>query len=295
MIFALPCGYKTSLCIILAALFFTQPGNTVAYAAPQVSDSGVISTIPTAKPGTRVTRNYVKPGQGTAKMTIATRSLTQKDEHSTVMVNYPQVGNSKIDTELDFWAGKTIGTFAAGVKNLSMNNQNRRCSMLVDYELSESSGNIFSIVFRITTETGDAHPDYGMVTFSYDLFDGRKLGLQDLFADTNGLLGFLSAYSYDILTAELSSSLETRIKNGTAPNLLNFSFFALAADGLIVYFPPNQVADYSSGEQKVRVPINKLTPFKPRANLWPAAKSNFKSESLQKSIFFRQITQNSRQ
>jgi hypothetical protein len=225
-------------------------------------------------------------------MTIATRSLTQKDAYSSVIVNYPQVGNSKIDTELDFWAGKTIGTFVAGVKNLSMNNQSRRYSMLVDYELSESSGNVFSIVFRITTETGGAHPDYGMVTFSYDLFDGRKLGLQDLFADTNGLLGFLSAYSYDLLTAELSSSLETRIKNGTAPNLLNFSFFALAADGLIVYFPPNQVADYSSGEQKVRVPINKLTPFKPIANLWPTAKPNFTSESLQKSIFFRKITQN---
>ncbi|MDR2825973.1 MAG: hypothetical protein LBV76_04175, partial [Deltaproteobacteria bacterium] len=99
MIFALPCGYKTILCVIFAALFFTQPGSTVAYGAPKASDAGVRSAMPAVKSETHNIRSLAKPGLGTAKMTIATRSLTQKDAYSSVIVNYPQVGNSKIDTE----------------------------------------------------------------------------------------------------------------------------------------------------------------------------------------------------
>jgi hypothetical protein len=271
------------LCLALGSLslafFSTHLRSNPAYSAP--GNHGFdLSIMPGAQTGQRGDSVFSqKPGPGTAKMTIATRFLAQKDARSSVMVSYPQVGNSKIDTELNFWAGKTLGTFVAGVKNISADSQSR-CSMLADYELSESSGSVFSIVFRITTETGGAHPDYGMVTFSYDLSDGRKLDLQDLFADTSGLLNFLSLYSYEALTSKLDGTFEQSIKNGTAPNLLNFSFFALAADGLIIYFPPNQVADYFAGEQKVNVPSDKLTPFKPRANLWPAARPAFKSNSL---------------
>ncbi|MDR1242471.1 MAG: RsiV family protein [Deltaproteobacteria bacterium] len=271
-------------------LFPAQPESNLAYGAPKNRNFD-LAIMPGAQPGQRGNSVFSpKPGPGTAKMTIATRSLAQKDAHSSVMVNYPQVGNSKIDTELDFWAGKTLGTFVAGVKNLSADNRNR-CSMLADYELSESSGNVFSIVFRITTETGGSHPDYGMVTFSYDLSDGRRLGLQDLFADTGGLLNFLSLYSYDILTAKLDGAFERSIKNGTTPDLLNFSFFALSAEGLILYFPPNQVADYFAGEQNVHVPSDKLTPFKPRANLWSAAQPAFKSASPRASQALQQARQ----
>jgi hypothetical protein len=227
---------------------------------------------------------------GKLKMTIATRSLVHKEDRISVMVNYPQVGNSKIDTELDFWARKTIETFVAGVNNLAADNHSH-CSMLADYELSEASGNVFSIVFRITTETGGSFPDYGMLTFSYDLSDGRKLGLQDLFADTSGLLNFLSIYSYDTLTSELGSAFEARIKNGTAPDLVNFSFFALTTDAIIFYFPPNHVADYTLGEKKVRVPGDMLTPYNPRANLWAITTPAFKSSSSQIEHNFRQNAQ----
>jgi hypothetical protein len=40
------------------------------------------------------------------------------------------------------------------------------------------------------------------------------------------------------------------------------------------------VADYFAGEQKVTVPFDKLTPFKPRANLWSTAPPVFKSNPL---------------
>jgi hypothetical protein len=233
------CKYLWLAFIGLSLVFFSaQSGSNLAYSAPQ-NRSFDLAIMPGAQTGQRGNSAFLQnSGPGTAKMTIATRSLAQKNAHSSVMVNYPQVGNSKIDTELDFWAGKTLGTFVTGVKNLSADNRNR-CSMLADYELSESAGNVFSIVFRITTETGGSHPDYGMVTFSYDLSDGRKLDLQDLFADTGGLLNFLSLYSYDILTSKLDGAFEQSIKNGTTPNLVNFSCFALTADGLILYFPPN--------------------------------------------------------
>ena len=203
-----------------------------------------------------------------APTSVATRSFIHKDERCSVMVNYPQVGNSKIDSELDFWARQTVRTFVEGVGSLEVG-QGGRFSMLVDYEISEPSDNFLSIVFRVTTETGGAHPDPGMVTFSYDLTDGRRLNIQDIFGDPAGLLQFLSIYSYERLLSELGQNFENSIKNGTSPDFLNFSLFALTSDGLILYFPPYQVADYAHGEKNVKVSSEKLIPYKPRRGVWP--------------------------
>jgi hypothetical protein len=199
---------------------------------------------------------------------VATRSFIHKDERCSVMVNYPQVGNSKIDSELDFWARQTLRTFVDGVGSLEVG-QGGRFSMLVDYEISEPSGEFLSIVFRVTTETGGAHPDPGMVTFSYDLTDGRRLNIQDIFGDPAGLLQFLSIYSYERLLADLGQNFENSVKNGTSPDFLNFSLFALTPDGLTLYFPPYQVADYAHGEKNVKVAADKLAPYKPRRGVWP--------------------------
>ena len=210
-----------------------------------------------------------------ARAAVGTRSLTHKDERCSVMVNYPQVGNSKIDAELDYWAGKTVSTFVSGVSSLGPKGETR-FSMLVDYEFSESSDNFLSIIFRINTETGGPHPDPGMVAFTYDLSDGRKLGLQDIFSDTAGLLEFLSAYSYETLLDELGPAHEKGIKQGTGRDFVNFSLFALRPDGLVFYFPPYQVADYALGEQQVVVSLDKLERFKPRPGVW-RNKSTFNS------------------
>jgi hypothetical protein len=203
-----------------------------------------------------------------APASVATRSFIHKDERCSVMVNYPQVGNSKIDSELDFWARQTLRTFVDGVGSLEVG-QGGRFSLLADYEISEPSGEFLSIVFRVTTETGGAHPDPGMVTFSYDLTDGRRLNIQDIFGDPAGLLQFLSIYSYERLLADLGQSFENSVKNGTSPDFLNFSLFALTQDGLTLYFPPYQVADYAHGEKNVKVAADKLAPYKPRRGVWP--------------------------
>lgn len=261
---------------------FLPNGQDLAHASPsspasagkaetKVSQAGSASSSKKAAAASRARPQprQIRPDPSKpAPTSVATRSFIHKDERCSVMVNYPQVGNSKIDSELDFWARQTVRTFVDGVGSLEVG-QGGRFSMLVDYEISEPSEEFLSIVFRVTTETGGAHPDPGMVTFSYDLSDGRRLSIQDIFGDPAGLLQFLSIYSYERLLAELGQNFENSIKNGTSPDFLNFSLFALTSDGLTLYFPPYQVADYAHGEKNVKVASDKLAPYKPRRGVWP--------------------------
>ena len=239
-----------------------QPGgNRLAARNEQHKERGQASGTARKPSGKQLSK------QDPAPLTVATRSLIHKDGSCSVMVNYPQVGNEKIDAELDFWANKTVRTFVSGIENFASGEVNRY-SMLVDYELTETSGRFISIVFRISTETGGTHPDSGMVTFTYDLSDGRKLEMHDIFGDAPGLLQFLSIYSYERLLGELGQEFEGSIKHGTSPNILNFSLFSLRPDGLVIYFPPYQVAGYKHGEQQVSINFNRLKAYKPRADLW---------------------------
>ncbi|MDL2313939.1 DUF3298 domain-containing protein [Desulfovibrio sp. OttesenSCG-928-C14] len=200
------------------------------------------------------------------RLVVASRSLTHKNNFCSIMVNYPQLGSDRVDAELDFWARNMLRTFVSGVESLGPGNT--RYSMMVDYELSEASSNVLSIIFRINTDMGGSDRDSGMVTFTYDLSDGRKLGMGDIFGDSHGLLLFLSMYSYENLTNRLGMRFEPRIKKGTSPDIMNFSLFALNKDGLTIFFPPYQVADASLGEQQVAVSLDELAPYAPAGGIW---------------------------
>ncbi|MDR2893193.1 MAG: DUF3298 and DUF4163 domain-containing protein [Deltaproteobacteria bacterium] len=259
--------------LILLALFFGNAPEAAAKTTPARQNQNLKQQTTESNPASESTsgqmsgKTSAQPLVAAPQAALATRSLMHKDERCSVMVNYPQVGNSKIDAELDYWAGKTVSTFVAGAASLSPKGVTR-FSMLVDYEFSESSDNFLSIVFRINTETGGPHPDPGMVAFTYDLSDGRKLDLQDLFSNSYGLLDFISAYAYENLLDKLGPEHENSIKQGTGGDPVNFSLFALRPDGLVFYFPPYQVAAYELGEQQVTIGLDKLERFKPRSGVW---------------------------
>lgn len=207
------------------------------------------------------------PGPGTgASLRISTMSLTHKDALCSVLINYPHFGKNRIDTELDFWASRTMRAFVSGVRAIGA--EGPRYSMLADYELTEASPDVLSVVFRINTDMGGLNTDLGMVTFTYDLDDGRQLGYSDLFGDPVGLLHFMSQYSYDQLMARLGGQHKDTIKAGTTPDPVNFALFALNPSSITLFFPPYQVADVSLGEQKVDIPISLLKPYRPLLPVW---------------------------
>lgn len=198
---------------------------------------------------------------------LENRSLTHRDSRCFVLVSYPRVGNARVDDDLSYWANISLQTFVSGVKSFK-NTGNLRSSMLIDYETSRPSPGFLSVVFRLDIDTNGLIPDSGMVTFTYDLSDGRKLLLQDIFGDSEGVLGFFSSYSSEVLLDRLGYTMENSIRAGTAPDRLNFSMFALTPEGVVLFFPPDQVAPKSMGEQRVVIGLDQLAPYEPKHEIW---------------------------
>ena len=211
------------------------------------------------------------------ELRVNTRNLTYRDGNCTVVVNYPSVGNSKVDAELDYWVYNTVQTFTSGIETIKSSGQGR-CSMVVDYTLSEPSAPFISIVFRIVTDMGGGIPYSGMAAFTYDLDDGRRLGYPDVFEDADGLLYFLSLYAHEVLLARLGDTFDSRVREGTKPDFFNFLIFTLTPDGITLFFPPDQVADQSLGEQDVCIALEKLKPYKPRPEIWSGNGGSFLGE-----------------
>lgn len=225
--------------------------------------------------------NYVPapaPGRGNQPGQMPVQygswSIYHRDSLCSVTIYYPQLNNLIVDSELNFWANKRLRSFLSGISLLS-DPAPARFILQIDYTLSQPSNRFVSIIFRISSDTGGSYQDEGLATFTYDLSRGRLLGYEDIFDSADGLLNFLSSYCYDELVSRLGTAEEALIRRGTAPNIMNYDFFALTPYGLRVFFPPYQVASLSRGEQQVNIPLELLAPYQPKAEVWDTAGNSF--------------------
>lgn len=203
-----------------------------------------------------------------------TWSILHRSAGSSASIYYPQLENLSVDSELAFWADERLRAFVGGVERLN-GAYSSRFSLYIDYEISQASADYLSVIFRIKAHTGEYGPDSGMTTFTYDLRNGRALGLRDLVGKEDGLLNFLSDYAREELLARLGRENEDLIRRGTAPTESNFACFALSTSGLDIFFPPYQVDFSSQGEQRLRLSLEKLAPFRPRLEIWNRRHARF--------------------
>lgn len=256
-----------ALCAVVACPGFYC--TAFAAAAPAIEEYD-----PHANPKNTITapfgskKGYVAPlDDERGILHVDSHTISYKNDMCVVLANYPHFGNSKADADLEFWVKKSVHTFITGIEALASPGE-ERYSLAIDYDVSDASPLYVSIVFRISADLGAERSAPGMVTFTYDLTDGRRLEFEDIFDDTAGLVYFMSLYVREELTARLGAEYAESIARGTSPDLLNFSFFALEPFGVKVFFPPYQVADGSLGEQSVMLPLEKLKAYKPKMKVW---------------------------
>ena len=200
-------------------------------------------------------------------------TIVQRGDRYRVNISYPSVGNPVADAELAIWARDQATTFIKGVDAIP-GPTTLPYELLITYETTASSPLSFSVVFTISAFMGGAHPEPGMATFVYALSDGRRLGYTDIFHNYSGLLQSISEYCHRALTEQLGGKTPAHmLESGTKPDILNFDLFALSREGLIIYFPPYQVAPYSEGYLTVTIPLERLRPFAPQLALWGLARS----------------------
>ena len=135
----------------------------------------------------------------------------------------------------------------------------------VGYNIEYADDDLISVRFGEETFTGGAHPNHGTFTLTYDLKKGRELKLADLFKPGSKYLDAIADYATRDLQARKDPDSGENLgiakddwEEGAKPTADNYQNWNVTKKGLMITFPPYQVAAYAYGPQTVIVPISKL-------------------------------------
>ena len=210
---------------------------------------------------------------GAAPRTDTTKTeaftIIQRSDNYRINISYPAIGNTVADTELAIWARGQASIFTRGIEDIP---SSFPYELTITYTVQNASPRVASVIFIVSTFMGGVHPEPGLATFVYDLNNGRRLSYSNIFHTMDKLLPFLSQYCRKSLTEQLGEKADKdMIEAGTSENMENFDLFSLDSSGLVVHFAPYQVAPYSDGYQRVRIPLEALKPFSPYLPFWGKA------------------------
>lgn len=214
---------------------------------------------------------------------------TNKQKHYSVDAKYPQLeGDQRLDDfnkEARAMITKDVAAFKAGETGQESDSgtvladEARESTLDVGYEIRCATDQLISVEFtEATFEAGAAHGNTLTLVLNYDVKNGKKLALADLFNPKANYLSALSTYCMkdlrDRAKKDKDSMMdEEMMKSGASPRADNYRACAITRKGLWVTFDPYAVAAYAAGPQYVLVPYSALKDIiKPDGPLAPFAK-----------------------
>ena len=196
-------------------------------------------------------------------------SIIRTSDVIEIDVHYPVFGKMLIDQDIALWAHRVVETFTRGLGDDQANQRQARNELMVNYTVSYASSRSLTVTYEIWTYTGGIHGNNDIITLSYDVESGQRLLFEDTIVATDIALERLAAYCSNALRQILGADLdEAMLKNGTAPELNNYSSFSLFPAGLRIHFQPYQVAPFAAGAQRVDVPLEVILDAGPHLELW---------------------------
>jgi hypothetical protein len=190
----------------------------------------------------------------------------------------PYTGNALIDAQIRQWKetlrNDTVKSFtqdcAAQGKSALNESGEPDYYLEINYETSSTNAGVISVLFLPSSYSGGAHPGTEAVTMNFNPLTGRLLEYMDIFGDTDGLLDFLSAHAHAVFRPALGEIWEAvpDMAGGLDAKEEYLSRFILNHQGLVLVFPPYQIAPYSEGILSCLVPLDKLLRFKPKPGIW---------------------------
>jgi len=136
-------------------------------------------------------------------------------------------------------------------------------SLDISYSVGLSTNDrLISVGFEADTYyAGAAHPNRHTFAYTYDLRQGRKLDLNDLFKPRSDYLKVIADYCVKTLAKQLDQPDIAWIRRGAGPTNRNYQSWMITAKGLKFTFDPYQVAPYSEGAQDIVVPYSIVKNF----------------------------------
>lgn len=195
-----------------------------------------------------------------------------KQKRYTIDAEYPQVeGDTRFDgfnREARSLVTKDVAAFRVGETSGEADSgtaeETQESSLGIGYEIRLATDDLISVEFSEGTyEAGAAHGNSVTSVLNYDVKNGKKLALADLFNPKSNYLSVISTYCIKDLRDRAKKDKDSMIdeemmKTGAAPRADNYQACAMTKKGLWVTFDPYQVAAYAAGPQYVLVPYPAL-------------------------------------
>jgi len=211
---------------------------------------------------------------GAARVTPKVIKEANKEKHYTVDAEYPQIeGDARFDKfnrearsliSKDVAAFKTAETASETDPGTETPAETLNSSLNVGYEIRCATDDLISVAFTESDyERGAAHPNSSTTVLNYDVKNGKKLALADLFNARTNYLNAISTYCIkelkDRSKKDKDSMLDDEMmKSGASARADNYKAWAITKKGLWITFDPYQVAAYAAGPQYVLVPYSAL-------------------------------------
>ena len=203
-------------------------------------------------------------------LTVSEKEITEQNKNLNyeITAKYPQVENyenenveKKINDDIYSFVNKDISGFQEDVRDLYYEDSLGNYYDL-SYQVLNKKGHILSICFLSETYMGGAHGSHYFSSLNYNLDDGEKIELSDLFRDGADYLQVISDYCIEDLKKQSEDNgyepdVEW-IKRGTAPEEENFICFNLTDTSLVIMFNVYQVGCYAEGPKEVIIPYSEL-------------------------------------
>jgi len=200
-----------------------------------------------------------------------------KKKFYTIDAEYPQIeGDARFDKfnrearglitkdVAAFKTAETEQTAEASESDNVLSDEARTSTLDIGYEIRFATDDLISVEFSEGTyEAGAAHGNSNTTVLNYDVKNGKKLALADLFNLNSKYLSVISAYCIKDLREQSKKDKdamldEEMMKSGASPRADNYRAVAITKKGLWVTFDPYQVAAYAAGPQHVLIPYSAL-------------------------------------
>ncbi len=211
---------------------------------------------------------------GAARLAPKVIKEANKQARFTIEAEYPQIeGDARFDKfnrearsliTKDVAAFKTAQTIPTTDPGNETPAENLNSTLDVGYGIRYATDDLISVAFTEDDyERGAAHANISTTVLNYDVKNGKKLALADLFNAKANYLGAISTYCIKELQDRLKKNKDSMLdadmmKSGASARADNYKAWAITKKGLWITFDPYQVAAFAAGPQYVLVPYTAL-------------------------------------
>ncbi len=211
---------------------------------------------------------------GAARFAPKVIKEANKQSRYTIEAEYPQIQGDprfdKFNREARGLITKDVAAFkiAQTIPTTDPGNEtpaeNLDSTLDVGYGIRYATDDLISVAFTEDDyERGAAHANIFTTVLNYDVKNGKKLALADLFNAKANYLGAISTYCLKELQDRLKKNKDSMLdadmmKSGASARADNYKAWAITKKGLWITFDPYQVAAFAAGPQYVLVPYSAL-------------------------------------